>query len=159
MWQNQCFLNRLDRFATLATRLDSLSVTPFSLECHPCHACHIEKEGSMDRNTNGQAFIGKKASFQWLAQVMEEGHLEPSQPLVGKIVGWPQRMISRRSIWIDFCSWCYKQKILSIDRPEEQAFYELLDRIFIPHQDKYEIPPLKDCRKIFETLRVQYECD
>lgn len=151
-------LNCLDQFATLATRLDSFDVTVFPLECHVRHVCHIEKGSPLDRNTIGQTYIGSKICFQWLARVMEEGHLEASQPAVGKHVGWPQRMVTIRSLWIDFRCWCSKHQIQSMELPEEWMFYELLDRIFIRHEDKYEIPSLNCCREVFAVLRGQYEC-
>lgn len=152
-------LASLDRFATLATRLDFLNVTAFPLERHACHPCHAEIEGEKAGNQNCEAIIGNKFAFQWLTCALDEGHLEPSQPSVGKATGWPKRMISSRSLWIDFCLWCCKHMIQPFERPEEWAFYELLNRIFVRHNDKYEIPSLEVCQSIFQDMRGHYECN
>lgn len=155
---NASLLERLDRFATLATRLDFIDVTPNPLRCHVCHVCHKNKQDTLVSNSVSQVFIGKSSCFQWLKIVMDEGHLEPSQPYVGKTLGWPERRISIKSLWIDFCSWFQKQHRID-EIPEEYCFYELLDHLFIRHDDKYEFPPLDQCQRTFAKMRQQYECD
>jgi hypothetical protein len=37
--------------------------------------------------------------------------------------------------------------------PEEYFFYELLDRLFIRHDDMYDFPALEKCREAFKLLR------
>lgn len=150
---------RLDKFATLATRLDFLSVTTNPLGCHPCHVCHANKEEELTDSLKNQDLVAKRTSFQWLRIAIEEGHLEPSQSLVGKAVGWPKRKILIISLWIDFCCWVQKQKIGAEEIPEAYLFYELLDCLFIRHDDMYEFPPIEECREAFMSLRQQYECD
>jgi hypothetical protein len=152
-------LKSLDRFATLATRLDSLNVTRTSLESHVSHVCHAEKKLDSANIMKCTSFVGSHAIFQWLSIVMEEGHLEPSQPVSGRAVGWPERWMTIRSFWIEFCCWCRYQPIPKEETPEQWAFYGLLDCLFVRHEEKYELPSLENCRKTFRILRQLYECD
>lgn len=149
----------LDRFATLATRLDFPNVATFSLENHACHGCHAEKENVSENHLAYSPFVGSKALFAWLVIAMEEGHLEPSQQVVGRAIGWPQREINKRSLWVEFITWCHKQNISKKEIPEQWAVYEALDKLFIGKGDKYEFPPLELCRSNFFNLRKQCECD
>lgn len=151
-------LDRLDRFATLATRLDFHWVAGFPLGSHPCHPCHVEKMRWQTESLNDSIFRDFEICLRWLSIAIEEGHLEPSQRCVGRIVGWPQRVINKNSLWTDFFYWYYKDRISIEEIPDQWMFYDLLDRIFIPHLDRYEIPALEDCRKILVTLRLEYEC-
>ncbi len=143
-------ISRLDQFATLATRLDSLNVTPFSLERHPCHVCYPPK---LKVIANGTRIV-----LQRLTIAMEEGHLEVSQPVVGRAMGWPQRMVALRSLWVDFTFWCLKSNFSKYQKPEQSDFHDLLDQLFIRNGDKYELPNLQDCRDMFIILRRNYEC-
>lgn len=165
LWSGKCgdvaqevkFRDHLNQFATLATRLDSLNVTRLPFECHVCHVCHLKYESKSENSTVNQT-IFSLAVFRWLTFVIEEGHIEPSQPSVGQRLGWPQRLVAIKSLWIDFCCWCSKQKVPSLEMPDEWEFYELLDHLFIRHRDKYEFPALTHCREIFAKLRGQHEC-
>lgn len=149
----------LDKFATLATRLDFLGVTTNPLGCHPCHVCHINKKDELASCLENQELVGKSVCFQWLKIAIEEGHLEPSQSCLGKAVGWPKRKIPIISLWVDFCCWARKLQIGTEDMPEAYFFYELLNHLFIRHDDMYEFPTLEECREAFTLLRRQYECD
>lgn len=149
----------LDKFATLATRLDFLDVATNPLERHACHGSHANKENESASSLESLAFVGKRGCFQWLKIVMDEGHLEPSQPWTGKAVGWPERRMPITSLWTDFCCWFRKQQITDDEMPEEYCFYELLDHLFIRLDDNYEFPPIEQCRHTFALLRQQYECD
>lgn len=153
------FIARLDKFATLATRLDFLGVTTNSLECHPCHVCHIIKQEESTSSSEKQRSIGKEICLQWLQIGIDEGHLEPSQPWVGKMVGWPKRKIPIVSLWVEFCCWTRKEQVGAEEMPEEHFFYGLLNHLFIRHDDMYEFPALEKCREDFALLRLQYECD
>lgn len=150
---------RLDKFATLATRLDFLGVTTNPLGCHACNACHANKKDELAYSLEKQELVGIRTCFQWLKIMMDEGHLEPSQSWAGKAVGWPKRKIPKISLWVDFCCWVRKQQIGAEEMPEEYFFYELLNYLFIRHDDKYEFPALEKCREAFTLLRQQYECD
>jgi len=156
---NADLMARLYRFATLATRLDFLSVARNPLECHPCHNCHANKGDRSDSVIESRTSVTKMICFQWLKTVMDEGHLEPSQPDAGKAVGWPVRHIPIESLWIDFCCWFSKLHFANEEMPDEGLFYNLLDHLFIRHGDKYEFPSLEQCRETFELLRVKHECD
>ncbi len=151
--------DHVDRFATLATRLDYLDVTTFSFERHVGHVRHTEEVGKSENYQSSQDFVENMVCFRWLTIAMEEGHLEPSQPTMGKTIGWPKKMVTMRSLWIDFYCWCRKHKISKDEMPEQWTFYEQLDRLFIRNNDKYEIPSLEHCRAIFVILRRQYERD
>lgn len=151
-------MDRLDRFATLATRLDFLEVTTNSLESHACHARHAINEDRSTSISKSLVVSGNKLCLEWLRIVMDEGHIEPSQPLIGRSVGWPERKVSIKSLWIDFCCWFRKQQT-DLEMPEELLFYELLDRLFIRCGDKYEFPPFEQCRTTFAILRGAYESD
>jgi hypothetical protein len=165
-WRGKCggvanleFLTRLDQFATLATRLDFLGVSAFPLECHACHASHGEKTDNTENFSHNKACIDNQAGLQWLAIAIDEGHMEPSQPLIGRLTGWPKRMVALRSLWVDFTCWCSKMKIPKSEFPEQWMFYALLDQLFVRKNDKYEIPTLEKCRTTYHTLRCQHECD
>jgi len=149
----------LDQYATLATRLDFLDVTPFYLDCHACHASHAENTNESTSSSNSRSFFGIQACLKWIFFALEEGHFEASQPAVGRITGWPQRMVTLRSLWVDFTLWCAKINISKREMPDQDDFYELLDHLFIRKDDKYELPTLENCRAAFIILRKKYECD
>ncbi len=151
-------LSHLDQFATLATRLDFCNVASFSLGSHVRHPCHVEKISNLENSQVSRFSKGTEFCFRWLAIAMEEGHLEPSQSLVGQSIGWPQRRVNRASLWLDFKLWSRKEKIPDYQLPEQIVFYALLDQLFNHVNDKYELPPLEQCRAFFSTLRQQYEC-
>lgn len=98
-----------------------------------------------------------RAIFAWMGIIMEEGHIEASQPLVGKIVGWPCRAFSVNSLFIDFEFWCYKQGILEWQMPSKIQFYALPDQLFHRVGDTYQFPSLDICRKKFRALKRDYE--
>lgn len=151
-------LSRLDQLATLVTRLDFCDVAAFSLGSHVCHPCHVEKMSNPENFQVSRLSKGTEFCFRWLAIAMKEGHLEPSQSLVGQSIGWPQRRVNRASLWLDFKLWSRKEKIPDYQLPEQIVFYALLDQLFNRVNDKYELPSLEQCRAIFVTLRQRYEC-
>ena len=61
---------RLDKFATLATRLNFLDVTTNSHGCHVCHVCHADKKDELENSLEKQELVGKKICFQWLKIVL-----------------------------------------------------------------------------------------
>jgi hypothetical protein len=152
-------LVRLDQFATLATRSNCLPVAAFSREDHARHVCHVEKMDELVNRPFHQESRGINSCMQWLSIVLDEGHIEPSQPCVGRVTGWPQRRISINSLWIDFTCWCLKQEIQKCEIPEQSTFFKLLDQVLLRNKDKYEFPSLEVCRKTFVTIRREYECN
>lgn len=154
---NESFLAKLDTFATLATRLDSLDVAPITLECHTCHTCHIHKQHEASNSSQYQQSNSLNSLFDWLNIMLNEGHMEPSQPSVGRFVGWPKRSLPCVSLWVDFKAWAKKMRLPWGDTPDELAFHEILSQIFIPAGDRYEFPPLETCRETFRLLKEKYE--
>ncbi|MEI8329682.1 MAG: hypothetical protein WCG14_06765 [Chlamydiia bacterium] len=88
----------------------------------------------------------------WLSISLTEGHIEPSQPCVGRIVGWPQRPIFKNSLYVDFECWGVKKDLPSNAIAKRKLFYSLTDRIFISEEDKYCLPSLEECRRKFKCL-------
>ncbi len=88
----------------------------------------------------------------WLSISLTEGHIEPSQPCVGRIVGWPQRPIFKNSLYVDFECWGVKKDVPSNAIAKRKLFYSLTDRIFISEGDKYCLPLLEECRRKFKCL-------
>jgi len=88
----------------------------------------------------------------WLSISLTEGHIEPSQPCVGRIVGWPQRPIFKNSLYVDFECWGVKKDLSSNAIAKRKLFYSLTDRIFISEEDKYCLPSLEECRRKFKCL-------
>lgn len=89
----------------------------------------------------------------WLAICLSEGHIEPSQPCIGRIVGWPLRPFFKNSLYVDFELWCFKKNLPRKEVSRRELFYSLVDRILISEGDKYHFPPLEECIKKFETLK------
>lgn len=88
----------------------------------------------------------------WLAICLSEGHIEPSQPCVGRIVGWPQRLIFKNSLYVDFECWGLKKSLSYKEIANRKTFYSITDSIFISDGDKYHFPPLEECKKKFKPL-------
>lgn len=48
---------------------------------------------------------------EWISICLDEGHIQPSQPHVGKLEGWPIRPYFKSSLYTDFECWCLKANI------------------------------------------------
>lgn len=96
--------------------------------------------------------------FAWLSICLSEGHIEPSQPSVGRIIGWPLRPFFKNSLYVDFECWRSKQNLTGreIDMHMRKLFYSLTDKIFVDEGDKYHFPPLEACRKEFKVLSEEF---
>lgn len=90
--------------------------------------------------------------FEWLKVCLEEGHIEPSQPTVGRVCGWPLRPFFCDSLFIDFECWCSKKGINSKERPGCETFHSITNSIFLRELDKYHFPSLEECRQKFNNL-------
>jgi len=95
--------------------------------------------------------------FDWLQIALDEGHIEPSQPCVGRLLGWPQRRFCIKSLWIDFLSWCRKKELDQNQIANSDLFYLVLDRIFLREGDRYDFPDLCVCRTNYAILRRSHE--
>lgn len=91
--------------------------------------------------------------IEWLQIVIDEGHIEPSQPFIGRIVGWPVRSLFIDSLYVDFVVWCRKREKRDWNIPEPSLFFALLNHVLIRVKEKYEFPPLNICRNKFLCLR------
>lgn len=90
---------------------------------------------------------------EWIQIVADEGHIEPSQPSVGRILGWPVRSCSIQLLYVDFFVWCWRKGLRDWDIPEKTLHFTLLDSVFVRIGDQYEFPPLDTCRKKFQDLK------
>lgn len=93
--------------------------------------------------------------FAWLSICLSEGHIEPSQPSVGRIIGWPVRPFFKSSLYVDFECWCSKNRTRRV-MDMRKLFYSLTDKIFICDGDKYHFPSLEKCRNEFKPLAEEF---
>jgi hypothetical protein len=93
--------------------------------------------------------------LEWLQIVVIEGHIEPSQPSVGKIVGWPGRAVLFKTLFTDFTLWCKRQGISDWQIPRKELFGSLLDEVFCRNSqgNKYDFPPRSSCLEKLSKLR------
>lgn len=90
---------------------------------------------------------------EWLEICLYEGHIEPSQPKVGKIIGWPQRSFLKESLFADLTCFCIKKGISKHYVPSDIAFYGILDLVFDLHgYERYVFPPLDVCQARYSKL-------
>lgn len=142
-------------FSTLSTRLKNMPVENYSKE----KSLTVSDLKSIPRiprfpyEQKGQL----ENIFDWLKIAIEEGHIEPSQPCVGKILGWPQFGCYKRSLWSDFILWCKKQGLQQIQIADSPLFYSVLDKIFERKGDHYDFPPIALCQNKYSELRREYE--
>lgn len=95
--------------------------------------------------------------IDWLLICLMEGHIEPSQPQVGRLCGWPQRPFFCESLYIDFECWCIKKDLLPKERASGKIFYSIVDEIFTRCGTKYSFPPLEECRLKFKSLSTNWK--
>jgi hypothetical protein len=142
-------------FSTLSTKLKSPVVEnqrtkkPFI----PSDLRSIPQVPQFPREQNSQVLC----VFEWLQIVVEEGHIEPSQPCVGRILGWPLRSFHINSLRVDFLVWCRKKEVPQFHIADSQLFFSLLDEVFDRKGERYEFPSLVMCRGKFSELRRKYE--
>ena len=87
---------------------------------------------------------------EWLHICTRDGHIEPSQPVCGKYLGWPIRPFFRNSLYVDLVLWCCKQGITPNMQPSSKDFYIVANQIFDRDGDKYHFPSLNICREKFK---------
>jgi len=107
-------------FSTLSTVLQnasvencSISVTliPSDLDNIPRFPQIPQHKVNTSVGSEKLSLINSKVILEWLQIVVVEGHIEPSQPSIGRIVGWPKRTFSCNALFIDFTLWCRIQGI------------------------------------------------
>lgn len=94
-------------------------------------------------------------AMEWIQIAIEEGHIEPSQPSIGRLVGWPVRSFSIESLYIDFIVWCRKKGLHEWSIPGRSLFFALLDEVLVRSVNRYEFPTLDTCREKFLSLKEQ----
>jgi hypothetical protein len=99
----------------------------------------------------------KQLVFEWMRVVLTEGHIEASQPSVGRIVGWPSRSFSIHSVFVDFDLWCRQHGVSRWSVPGESLFCAVLDEVLCREGDRYAFPPLDECRAKFVQLEANCE--
>lgn len=88
--------------------------------------------------------------IEWISICLREGHIQPSQPSVGRLEGWPRRAYFKSSLYVDFECWCLKAKIPTFLIPSQKLFYQGTDTIFESIAcDKYQFPGLAICQEKF----------
>ena len=98
--------------------------------------------------------------FDWAQIVIEEGHVEVSQPSVGgalqKTYGWRSGPFQVKSLFNDFCLWCQEQGMSEDDIPLKSEFCALIDNLF-DREDRYWFPQQETCRERLAKLRSKHE--
>ncbi len=94
--------------------------------------------------------------LDWLLICLEEGHIEPSQPCTGRILGWPKRAFLKNSLYTDFKCRCLDQKIPEWKIPSNKHFYSITDKIFTSKNDSYLFPSLQEFRKKMHSIIQEY---
>jgi hypothetical protein len=144
---------QLNQFATLASRVNLSGVITKALDNHTMHTCHIEKTDGTGIPPSYSSKQEEEIILEWLSIVFDEGHIEPSQPKVGRVLGWPCRPFAISSLWVDFSCWFQKEQLPQVYFPAEEQFHELLAQLFNRKGDKYHFHPLAEYRQIFLIWR------
>lgn len=142
-------------FSTLSTTLKEMSVEQKSDHKYLSknNIDQFPQIPRFPREQKGQVFV----VFDWLQVVVDEGHIEPSQPSVGRILEWPQRSFEINSLQVDFVLWCRKKGLGEMRIADSDLFYSILDKIFRRKGDRYEFPDLPTCRTKYSELRRNHE--
>lgn len=155
-------INLTDYFSRLSTILKDKSVDearsntvliPNGLETGPQIPQTPQKKN--DKANKFEWFNQNKLALamDWIQIAIEEGHIEPSQPSVGRLVGWPIRSFSVESLYVDLIVWCRQKDIREWDVPERSLFFALLDEILTRSGNRYEFPMLSTCRERLMRLK------
>lgn len=142
------------RFETLVTRIQSIDDTPLTQGGDACDVSdtkHYEPE-------KGSRKTKLLRILKWFDLALSEGHIEPSQPLVGRQVGWPVRPFNFSSLWVDYCLWNNKRGVEVDEFFEKGIFRCLVFLIFERHEGELIIfPSLEKSRINFKSLRCVIE--
>lgn len=103
-------------------------------------------------SVTSEDFEQMSSILAWLSICLSEGHIEASQPCVGRVVGWPQRPIFKNTLYTDFECWGLKKNLSYKEVAKRKTFYAITDKIFISEGDKYHVPPLEECKKKFKPF-------
>lgn len=93
------------------------------------------------------------SSLEWVKCALDLGHIEPSQPMVGALIGWPQRLMLRESLYADFVAWRARfHPKIPLDHKSD--FYKICDLVFLREENRYRFPPVDECRKRFDLACI-----
>ena len=142
-------------FSTVSTTLKHMAVEVEEAQASLIskELCNIPQNPHFPREQQKQVLV----IFDWLQIALKEGHMEPSQPDVGRILGWPQRSFAASSLRADFVLWCRRKGLKQLCVADSQLFFSLLDRVFYRQGSRYEFPDVEICRERFSELRSEYE--
>lgn len=142
------------RLETLVTRISNIDDTPPPVRSDACDISDTKHEESEKKNRNGKL----QRILEWFDIALSEGHIEPSQPVIGREVGWPVRPFNFRSLWVDYCLWNSKRDVEVDELSERRIFRCLVSLIFDRQEDEYVVfPSLEKSRKNFKALRCVLE--
>lgn len=139
-------------FITLITSIKDIKrddknyLEPIMDGIHTNHTIHTKNLSIANERDSQELSV----IINWITIMLEEGHIKPGQPEVGREIGWPIRRHFRNSLYVDFALWCSKN--LFRDAPLATRFYPLLDQLLIRVDEFYEFPPLEECREKFIKL-------
>lgn len=120
------------------------------------HEATIKEQGVVPiPSETSECFEQMSQVLVWLTICLSEGHIEPSQPCVGKIVGWPLRPFFKNSLYVDFEIWCFTRNLSKREVLKREPFYHFLDKIFISDGEKYRFPPLEECKASLKEISDQ----
>ena len=98
--------------------------------------------------------------IEWISISLREGHIQPSQPSVGRLEGWPIRSYFKYSLYVDFECWCSKSKIPPYLIPPQELFYQATDSVFESIAgEKYQFPDLTICQEKFSKFLKEIKHD
>jgi hypothetical protein len=115
-------------------------------------ANHSHNKSKKHPSEASESNIKIQLAFEWLNCCLTEEHIEPSQPKIGKICGWPLRPFLRESLYADFKCWCIQRGVSLHEMPTSCQFYFLTDRIFQLEGEKYLFPPVEECKIKYQQL-------
>ena len=148
-------------FATLSTEIKKWPVDLLQAENNPS----IYLEGNNSKITrlprappgaeddSNNASDRKEIVRNWIEIMLKEGHIEVSQPYVGRIIGWPERSHSINSLYNDFLLWSRGTCVKGERAPTRGVFCSMLDQILLRRGDAYKFPPVAEAREKFAVLK------
>ena len=91
--------------------------------------------------------------WEWFQIALDEGHVEPSQPVVGLIVGWPMRSFTENSLLVDFRCLCMQKGFVETDRERDKGFQQILERVFDVDEGRVTFPSVDESRQRFKQVK------
>lgn len=97
--------------------------------------------------------------LEWLQHALQEGHLEPSQPKLGCLLGWPNgHKILVESLCNEVECWAMKENYQDWEMPSQKEICLLADKVFSRDGWHYTILPLETCQHRYREI-IQGGCN